>query len=75
MTKDSNKSNQRDFFTFVDLIRPFAADRPSLPEIAHAGEVFRRLCDDAQIAKFVALRGSEIETVVTSDFLADTSDV
>lgn len=73
MTKDSSKSNQRDFFAFVDLIRPFAVDRRSLPESALTGEIFRRICDDGQIAEFVALRGLEIKTAITLDCLVVTA--
>jgi hypothetical protein len=46
MTKDSRKSNQRDSFAFVELVRPFAFDRQSLPENAHGGEAFQRIPAD-----------------------------
>jgi hypothetical protein len=46
MTKDSRKSNQRDFFAFVELIRLSTFDRRVLPETARAEEIFERIFDD-----------------------------
>lgn len=63
MTKDSNKSNLRDSFMFVELVRLFTIDRQCLPENAHDGETFRRICDDELIAEPVALRGLAITAV------------
>ena len=63
MTKDSNKSNLRDSFAFVELVRLFTIDRRCLPESAHHRETFQRICDDELIAESVALRGLAITAV------------
>jgi len=69
MTEDSRKSNQHDFFVFVELIRAFTSDRQSLPENAHDGEIFPRICDDKWVAESVALCGLKIAAVIAAVWL------